>query len=74
MEAQYQLGLRLENSLLGGAADRREAVTWLERAATGGHVMAMKSLAQIYEKGLDGVPADSSKASYWQQKAKQQAR
>lgn len=74
VEAQYQLGLRLENSLLGDTADRREAVTWLERAAAGGHLMAMKSLAQIYEKGLDGVPADPNKASYWQQKAEQRAK
>jgi hypothetical protein len=72
LEAQYQLGLRLENSLFGTATDRREAVTWFERAANGGHLMAMKSLAHIYEKGLDGVPADTSKANYWQQKAEQQ--
>jgi TPR repeat protein len=34
--------------------------------------MAMKSLAHIYEKGLDGVPADPDKARYWKQKAEQQ--
>lgn len=74
VEAQYQLGLRLENSLHGGAADRREAVgreavEWFERAASSGHLMAMKSLAQIYVTGLDGVPPDPQKALYWQQKA-----
>jgi len=74
VEAQYQLGLRLENSLLGGEADHREAVTWFERAAAGGHVMAMKSLAHIYQKGIDGVPADPSKARYWQQKASRQVK
>jgi len=73
VEAQYQLALRLENSLFANADDRREAVTWFERAASGGHLMAMKSLAHIYEKGLDGVPADPAKASYWQQKAVKQA-
>jgi TPR repeat protein len=72
VEAQYQLGLRLENSLLGGKAEHREAVTWLQRAASSGHVMAMKSLAHIYEKGIDGVPADPGNASYWRQKASQQ--
>jgi TPR repeat protein len=73
-EAQYQLGLRLENSLFATEADRREAVTWFERAAAGGNVMAMKSLAHIYEKGLDGVPADPDKARYWKQKAEQQTK
>lgn len=70
-EAQYQLGLRLENALFGGPTARREAVGWFERAAASGHVMAMRSLAHIYETGLDGVPADSQKAFYWRQKAGQ---
>jgi len=74
VEAQYQLALRLENSPFSNADDRREAVTWFERAAAGGHIMAMKSLAQIYQKGLDGVAADPAKASYWQQKAEQQVK
>jgi TPR repeat protein len=74
VEAQYQLALRLENSLFGKESDRREAVTWFERAAAGGHRMAMKSLAHIYEKGLDGVPADPDKAGYWQHKAQQQTK
>jgi TPR repeat protein len=74
VEAQYQLALRLENSPVSSAEDRREAVTWFERAAAGGHVMAMKSLAQIYRKGLDGVAADPAKAGYWQQKADQQTK
>jgi TPR repeat protein len=73
-EAQYQLALRLENSPFSSADDRREAVTWFERAAAGGHLMAMKSLAQIYQKGLDGVAADPAKASYWQKKAEQQSK
>ena len=74
VEAQYQLALRLENSPLSSEDDRREAVTWFERAAAGGHLMAMKSLAQIYQKGLDGVDADPAKARYWQQRADQQAK
>ena len=74
VEAQYQLALRLENSPFSSAKDRLEAVTWFERSATGGHLMAMKSLAEIYQKGLDGVAADPAKASYWQQKAAQQAK
>ena len=72
VEAQYQLALRLENSLLAKESDKREAVTWFERAADGGHLMAMKSLAHIYDKGLDGVPADQTKAVYWRNKAQQQ--
>ena len=71
VEAQYQLALRLENSLFAKESDRREAVTWFKQAAEGGHLMAMKSLAHIYEKGLDGITADPEKARYWQQKAQQ---
>jgi TPR repeat protein len=74
VEAQYQLALRLENSRTASADDLREAVSWYERAAAGGHLMAMKSLAHIYQKGLDGVPADPAKASYWKQKAAQQSK
>jgi hypothetical protein len=74
VEAQYQLALRLESSPSGTADDRREAVTWFERAAAGGHLMAMKSLVEIYQKGLDGVAADPAKAKYWRQKAAQQAK
>lgn len=36
--------------------------------------MAMKSLAHIYEKGLDGVQADSRIAAYWRNKAGEQPR
>jgi len=74
VQAQYQLALRLENSLFSSAEDRREAVTWFERAADSGNLMAMKSLAHIYDKGIDGVPAAPGKASYWRQKAEQQAK
>jgi TPR repeat protein len=69
VEAQYQLGLRLENAALGGAAEHREAVEWFQKAADKGHVMAMKSLAHIYATGIEGVAADPEKAAYWRQKA-----
>lgn len=73
LEAQYQLALRLENSLSNTETDHRDAVSWFEKAASGGHTMAMKSLTHIYTKGLNGVPADPAKADYWRQKAQQQA-
>jgi hypothetical protein len=69
--AQYQLGLRLENGPFRTAVDYREAVEWFERAAASGHVMAMRSLAHIYEAGVEGVAADPEKARYWRQKADQ---
>lgn len=72
-EAQYQLGLRLENAPLGSQVDHRNAVAWFERAAGGGHVKAMRSLAHIYANGLDGVPANADKAGYWQRQARQRA-
>jgi TPR repeat protein len=74
VEAQYQLALPRESSLFANDADRREAVTRFERAAAGGHLMAMKSLVYICQKGLDGVAADPRKASCWQRKAEQQAK
>ncbi|MHB8166731.1 MAG: hypothetical protein ACYDDT_08165 [Sulfuricella sp.] len=50
--------------------DYEKALYWFRKAAENGNVMAMKSLAHIYEKGLDGVHADQKTAEYWAAKAR----
>lgn len=45
--------------------DHEKALYWFRKAAENGNVMAMKSLAHIYAKGLDGVVADPKTAAFW---------
>lgn len=71
-EAQYQLAIRFENGIYGEKQDHEKALQWFKQAAQGGHLMAMKSLAHIYEKGLDGVQANPELAAYWRDKAGEQ--
>ncbi len=73
-EAQYQLAIRFENGLYGEKQDHEKALQWFRQAAQGGHLMAMRSLAHIYEKGLDGTQANPELAAYWRNKAGKQPR
>ncbi|MDI6616324.1 MAG: tetratricopeptide repeat protein [Syntrophaceae bacterium] len=67
-KAEYELGLLYYQGRSGKSVppyviekDYARAVTWLTRAADHGHVDAMGTLAEIYEKGR-GVPLNDSKA------------
>lgn len=71
-EAQYQLAIRFENGIYGEKQDHEKALQWFKQAAQGGHLMAMKSLAHIYEKGQDGVQVNPELAAYWRDKAGEQ--
>jgi TPR repeat protein len=73
-EAQYQLAIRYESGAYGEKQDYEQALHWFNLAASGGHVMAMKSLAHIHENGLDGIPPDAKAAEYWRKKAAEHAR
>ena len=66
LEAMYSLGGWLlegktDNDVILWENDPIEAVDWLERAAAGGHAMAMHSLAACYDEGT-GVAADKQRA------------
>ncbi len=67
-ESQYRLATRYESGH-GEPQDNAKALYWFKKAADNGHVMAMKSLAHIYAKGLDGVVADPRIAEYWANRA-----
>jgi hypothetical protein len=67
-EAQYQLGIRYESGVRV-KRDYVQALHWFTEAANSGHVMAMKSLADIYARGLDGVGVDKARAAQWSEKA-----
>jgi uncharacterized protein len=67
-EAQYQLAMRCETGAYGQKKDSASAIAWFKKAADHGHVLAMRSLAQIYAKGIEGVPVDPEAARYWQNK------
>jgi len=67
--SQYKLATRYESGH-GEKLDYEKALYWFRKAAANGNVMAMKSLAHIYEKGLDGVAADPKTAALWAEKAK----
>ena len=68
-EAQYQLAIRYESGATG-VKDYPQALHWFNEAANKGHVMAMKSLADIYARGLDNVTVDKSLAAQWAEKAR----
>lgn len=67
-ESQYRLATRYESGH-GEPQDNAKALYWFRKAADNGHVMAMKSLAHIYAKGLDGVTPDPKAAEYWASRA-----
>ena len=67
-EAQYQLAIRYETGAYGQKKDSASALAWFKKAAERGHVLAMRSLAQIYAKGIEGVAADPQAAQFWQSK------
>ncbi|MBI3776604.1 MAG: sel1 repeat family protein, partial [Gammaproteobacteria bacterium] len=67
-EAQYQLAIRCETGAYGQKKDSVSAIAWFKKAAEHGHALAIRSLAQIYLKGIEGVPADPEAARYWQTK------
>lgn len=63
MAGDFQTGAKAFES-----QDYIQAVASWEPLAKNGHVVAQKSLAVIYEKGL-GVPVNDSRAAYWYGKA-----
>lgn len=73
-EAAYQLALRLEGGTGGAARDIAQSLQWFQRAADHGHVMAMRSLAQIYATGTAGVAANPNLAAHWQAQAERAGR
>lgn len=69
IDAQYQLALRYETGTHDLPQDYGLALLWFKSAAQNGHPLAMKSLANIYQKGLDGVAIDQKAARYWREKS-----
>lgn len=65
---QYQLATRYESGHLE-KQDYEKALYWFRKAAEKGNKMAMRSLAHIYEKGLDGVAPDAKAAKNWADRA-----
>ena len=68
-DAQYQLALRYETGTHDLPQDYGLALFWFKSAAQNGHPLAMKSLANIYQKGLDGVAIDPKAARDWREKS-----
>lgn len=66
-EGQYRQGMRF---LLGDGEEKnsRRAVSWLGKAAAGGHAEAMYQLANLTIAG-DGVPQDVSTGLAWMERA-----
>ena len=48
-----------------GDVDTTRAVALYEQAAEKGHINAMKSLIVLYGTGLDGIPVNKDRQSYW---------
>ena len=70
--AQYVLAVWTEQGYFG-ETDTAAAVRLYEQAATQGHQNAMKSLIVLYA-GLDNVPADKERQSYWMKRLNQEVK
>lgn len=62
-EDQYHLGMQYLHGE-GVAQDHKEAMNWLRKAATHGHLGAQFELGLLYHEGLAGVKNDTM-AYYW---------
>lgn len=69
-EAAMILAAIYRHGLYGTAPNMREACRWYERAATVGHVAALKVLGDIYYLGL-GVPRSPKSAFHYYRRAAQ---
>jgi tetratricopeptide (TPR) repeat protein len=54
----------------GTDADPPVSLRWLERAAEGGHVMAMEMIRDIYRDGHGGIAPDAARAAFWAERAR----
>lgn len=68
--AQYELALRYESGAFDVNTDLAKALSWFNKAAENGNVLAMHRLARAWENGELGLPKDPSKAAYWQEKGR----
>ena len=69
-EAEYEVGMHYAEGSFGSDKDANLALYWFTRAAKGGHVAAMKKLAQIYREGLYGIPRNPAAAKLWDERVK----
>jgi len=67
-EAQFWLGVALEQNLWFGVTDKQEALKWYKCAAEGGLPDAENELGVRYQVG-DGVEQNYVQAAYWFRKA-----
>ncbi len=58
----------------GVEPDQTRARRWLESAAGGGHVLAMRTLAEKLRHGAFGTPAEPEKAAFWLGEAERASR
>lgn len=60
----YEIGM-MHLTGNGVATDPARAVTWIRRAAEGGHIGAMQKLAELYAQGRSGILRDANQAREW---------
>lgn len=60
-QAQFMLGLKIEQGMLGELL-RYKAIGWYEKAAQHQHARALNRLGIIWHRGAYGVPRDDEKA------------
>ncbi|HEB86859.1 MAG TPA: sel1 repeat family protein, partial [Gammaproteobacteria bacterium] len=68
--SQFNLGVMLAYGN-GTRKDVPAALTLWQKAARQGNANAIRTLAQVYRKGLLGIPANPGKAAYWEKRAQQ---
>lgn len=67
-ESQFNLGVMLAYGN-GTKKDLPAALKLWQQAARQSNANAINTLAQVYDQGLFGIPADPAKAAFWKKKA-----
>jgi TPR repeat protein len=68
-KAAYQLGVLCLQDTPQHVADAAQAADWWMRAATVGHPLAARKLAELYRTGGPGLPADTVAAGQMDRRA-----
>lgn len=70
-QAEYELAMRYQNGAYDVTTDDAKALKWLLSAANHGNLLAMRTLAHVYNQGELGVSRDPQQGAYWLQRAQQ---
>ena len=70
-QAEYELAMRYQDGAYDVTKNDAKALQGLLSAANHGNLLAMRTLAHVYNQGELGISRDPQQGVYWQQRAQQ---